>query len=192
VTAEREPSTRRRKRDSQRWRLLEAMSKRVGELGYADTSVAEVIAAAGVSRKTFYEHFESKEACFLAAYDELSDRLIRALQREEGTARAQLRRYLQVLDGDVTVARALIVEVLAAGPKALQRREQVNARFATAVFGHLTRSPIILKAIIGGINNVVGGELMNAARKQPLLMLLPSLSRFVEQATDSRSSRSRA
>jgi AcrR family transcriptional regulator len=192
VTAEREPTTRRRKRDSQRWRLLEAMSKRVGELGYAETSVAEVIAAAGVSRKSFYEHFESKEACFLAAYDELSDRLIRALQREDGTARAQLRRYLQVLDGDVTVARALIVEVLAAGPKALQRREEVNARFATAVFGHLTRSPIILKAIIGGINNVVGGELMNAARKQPLLALLPSLSRFVEQAAGRRSSRSRA
>ena len=168
------------------------MSKRVGELGYADTSVAEVIAAAGVSRKTFYEHFESKETCFLAAYDELSDRLIRALQREEGSARAQLRRYLQVLDGDVTVARALIVEVLAAGPKALQRREQVNARFATAVFGHLTRSPVILKAIIGGINNVVGGELMNAERTQPLLALLPSLSRFVEQATGRRSSRSRA
>src|SRR3954454_17806727 len=54
---------------SQRGRMLEAMALAVAEKGYGATAVADVIAGAGVSRKTFYEHFTNKEACFLAAYD---------------------------------------------------------------------------------------------------------------------------
>jgi len=37
--------------------------------GYAETKVREVAGLAGVSTKTLYKHFESKEACFLATYD---------------------------------------------------------------------------------------------------------------------------
>src|SRR5947208_16592512 len=54
---------------SQRGRLLEAMAQCVAEQSYAATTVAQVIARAGVSRKTFYEHFPDKRACFLAAWD---------------------------------------------------------------------------------------------------------------------------
>src|SRR5215218_4516301 len=54
---------------SQRGRLLEAMAQCVAEHGYAVTTVAQVIARAGVSRKTFYEHFPDKRACFLAAWE---------------------------------------------------------------------------------------------------------------------------
>ena len=54
---------------SQRGRLICAIADAVAAKGYAATSVADVIALAGVSRKTFYEHFGDKEACFLAAYD---------------------------------------------------------------------------------------------------------------------------
>ena len=52
---------------SQRERLLEAMAGVVADKGYARVAVADVIDHAGVSRKTFYEHFANKEACFLAA-----------------------------------------------------------------------------------------------------------------------------
>src|SRR4051794_24535271 len=55
--------------ESQRGRMLAAMATAVGEKGYAEVAVADVIARAGVSRKTFYEHFENKQQCFLAAYD---------------------------------------------------------------------------------------------------------------------------
>src|ERR1700752_5261293 len=54
---------------SQRGRLLAAMAAAVAVKGYAGVAVADVIAQAGVSRKTFYEHFDNKEECFLAAYD---------------------------------------------------------------------------------------------------------------------------
>src|SRR5580704_11901343 len=56
-------------RASQVGRLICAVADCVAARGYASTSVADIIAAAGVSRKTFYEHFDDKEACFLAAYD---------------------------------------------------------------------------------------------------------------------------
>src|SRR6476620_2376203 len=55
--------------ESQRGRMLEAIAHAVAEKGYAATAVADVISRAGVSRKTFYEHFANKEACFLEAYD---------------------------------------------------------------------------------------------------------------------------
>lgn len=52
----------------QRERLVEAMTQVAARCGYADASVAKVIEQAGVSRATFYEHFEDKEDCFLAAF----------------------------------------------------------------------------------------------------------------------------
>src|SRR2546430_485761 len=54
---------------SQRGRLVEAMAQVVAEKGYPATTVADVVERAGVSRRTFYEQFADKEACFLAAYD---------------------------------------------------------------------------------------------------------------------------
>ena len=54
---------------SQRGRLLDAMAEAVAEHGYGATTIAHVVSRAGVSRKTFYEHFTDKEQCFLALYD---------------------------------------------------------------------------------------------------------------------------
>jgi AcrR family transcriptional regulator len=62
---------------SQRDRLFEAMIAAVAEKGYGATTVADVIAGAGVSRATFYELFGDKEDCFIAAHDELIGRLMR-------------------------------------------------------------------------------------------------------------------
>ena len=63
------PASRGAARLAARGRLICAIADAVAAEGYAATSVADVIALAGVSRKTFYEHFADKEACFLAAYD---------------------------------------------------------------------------------------------------------------------------
>src|SRR5215475_3199222 len=53
----------------QRTRILAATVDVVAELGYPETRVVDVIKRAGVSRKTFYEFFDDREDCFLAAYD---------------------------------------------------------------------------------------------------------------------------
>src|SRR5689334_22547930 len=60
-------------RATQRDRLLHGMAATVARSGYAATPVAEVLRAAGVSRRTFYEQFADKEDCFIAAYDTVLD-----------------------------------------------------------------------------------------------------------------------
>jgi AcrR family transcriptional regulator len=125
--------------ESQRGRMLAAMAGAVGEQGYGAIAVADVIARAGVSRKTFYEHFENKEECFLAAYDagvglmlDAIDQAIRdaAPDGPLAIARAGTARYLETLAASPAFARTFLIEVLAAGPRALERRAAVHARFA--------------------------------------------------------------
>jgi len=123
---------------SQRGRMLEAMAHAVAEKGYAATTVADVVGGAGVSRKTFYEHFRDKEGCFLAAWDAgvqvLVDAVERAALDAEGEwrrhIRAGVRAYLHTLAAQPDFARTFLIEVLAAGPEALERRAEVHARFA--------------------------------------------------------------
>ena len=122
---------------SQRGRLLDAMAKVVAEKGYAATTVADVIAKAGVSRRTFYEHFRDKEGCFLAAYDTGVEILLETVrQAGEGIedplerTRARVRAYLETLAAEPAFARTFEIEIAAAGPRAQARRRDVYARFA--------------------------------------------------------------
>src|SRR5882757_2126348 len=60
---------------NQRERLIAGLAEAVVEHGYAATTITHITKAAAVSRRTFYEHFESKEDCFLAAYDVVLEQL---------------------------------------------------------------------------------------------------------------------
>jgi AcrR family transcriptional regulator len=123
---------------SQRGRMLEAMASAVAAKGYAATTVADVVGGAGVSRKTFYEHFRDKEDCFLAAFDAGVQLLVDAVERATLDAdgewrehiRAGVRAYLSALSAAPDFARTFLIEVLAAGPHALERRAEVHGRFA--------------------------------------------------------------
>ena len=123
---------------SQRGRMLGAMADAVADKGYAATTVADVVARAGVSRKTFYEHFRDKEECFLAAFDTAVDLLLEAILAAEAPGhatwvdlmRARTRAYLHTLASEPAFARTFLIEVFAAGPRALERRAQVLRRFA--------------------------------------------------------------
>lgn len=175
------PKTRREARANQRERLLEAMGYLAGSAGYANTSVAQVCARSGVSRKAFYEYFPDKEACFLAAYEEISERLLKTLLDTGGSGpertRALLKRFLEAFANSPIVGRAFMVEVLAAGPRALAMREEVNRRFSELVLRHLSVDPIVRKAIAGGINDVIGSALRKP--KSDLGGLLEPLTDFV-------------
>jgi AcrR family transcriptional regulator len=158
--------------ESQRGRLLAAMAEAVGTKGYGPVAVADVIARAGVSRKTFYEHFDNKEECFLAAYDagvELILDAIDAAIRDAAPggplaiARAGTARYLETLAANPAFARTFLIEVLAAGPRALERRARVHARFAEqlATIDRAARgsggqpSPYAFRACVGAIHELV-------------------------------------
>jgi AcrR family transcriptional regulator len=124
---------------SQRGRMLAAMADAVAGKGYASTTVADVVAAAGVSRKTFYEHFRDKEECFLAAYDTgvdlVLDAIVAARPEQDDDSwialmRARVHAYLHTLAANPAFARTFLIEVFAAGPRALDRRAAVLRRFA--------------------------------------------------------------
>lgn len=125
---------------SQRGRLLEAMAAAVAEQGYAATTVADVIARAGVSRKTFYEHFADKHACFLAAWESgfefMLGLVVQAVEQADGweeQLRAGARVYLEVLAAQPAFARSFLIEVLGAGDDALDRRAALHRRFADVI-----------------------------------------------------------
>ncbi len=122
---------------SQRGRLLAAMSHAVARRGYGRTTVADVIGGAGVSRKTFYEHFADKEGCFLAAYDAAVELLLTRVREAAGpggdqhaAARARVTAYLGTLATEPALAQTFLIEIGAAGPAALARRDDVHDLFA--------------------------------------------------------------
>src|SRR3954453_19215019 len=158
---------------SQRDRMTDAMASAVAEKGYAAVTVGDVVAGAGVSRKTFYEHFRDKEECFLAAFDAGVDALLGAIVAAEperpgwvGTLRARVRAYLGALASRPEFARAFMLEVFTAGPHALERRAEVHERFAHLIadlyaqtereFPELPAVPDpIWTAAVGALNELV-------------------------------------
>jgi AcrR family transcriptional regulator len=158
---------------SQRGRMLAAMADAVAAKGYAATTVADVVAGAGVSRKTFYEHFRDKEECFLAAFDAGVDLLLAAIVAAQppddswiALMRARVRAYLDTLASNPAFARTFLIEVFAAGPRALDRRADVLRRFARLFrdlhdearrqFPQLPPVPeAIYVAAVGAINELV-------------------------------------
>jgi AcrR family transcriptional regulator len=125
---------------SQRERLLEAAIRVVVEKGYAATTVADLTREAGVSRTTFYEHFEDKGACFLAAYDNAVDALVRRVgaayesqERWPERARAGLTELLAALAEEPDLARLALVDISSAGPAA-QRRYRAAVQRLTPLF----------------------------------------------------------
>jgi AcrR family transcriptional regulator len=161
---------------SQRERMIEAMAGTVAHKGYGATTVSDVVAAAGVSRKTFYEHFRDREDCFLAAYDAGVDALLAAIVAAESDAsgweerlRARVRAYLCALAARPDFARTFLIEVSAAGPSALERRAEVHGRFAQLIADlydqHVPRRPKLRPetwpAAVGALNEVVVAHLRN-------------------------------
>jgi AcrR family transcriptional regulator len=156
---------------SQRGRLLAAMAEVAAEKGYSAVAVADVIAPAGVSRKTFYEHFDNKEQCFLAAYDAGVEVMLDAIEdaiREAApggglaVARAGTARYLATLAANPAFARTFLVEVPGAGKAALARRARAHERFAAQLAtaaraaGGPTETPLwVFRACVGAINELV-------------------------------------
>jgi AcrR family transcriptional regulator len=122
---------------SQRARLLEAAGRAVAARGYAGATIDDVVRGAGVSKKTFYEHFADKEDCFLAAYEAAGEELFRRVLEAHGTSddwmertRAGIAAYLRWLAAEPALARVFLIEVAAAGPRAAQARERLRDRYA--------------------------------------------------------------
>jgi AcrR family transcriptional regulator len=156
---------------NQRDRILAAVAEACSAKGYGTMSVEDVIAAAGVSRRTFYEHFKNKEHAFLAAYDavvvQLFGRVNGAVESAEtlqDKVRAGLSAFLGFLASEPAFARMCIVDVLAAGPEAVARRDGAMRGFSQLILENVRAvigedAPpaldVISETVVGGIYEVV-------------------------------------
>jgi AcrR family transcriptional regulator len=149
------------------------MATALTEKGYPDISVADIVHHARVSKRTFYQHFADKEACYLATYGALSDDVLsRIAAAGESDLPAEERliaatcAYLAALEERPALTRTFLTEIQAAGPEALKLRRSIHQRFAD-LLRHLVErtrkerpglrslSPQMAAAIVGGINELV-------------------------------------
>ena len=121
---------------SQRERLIAGLAQVVNERGYNETTIAHITSAAQVSRRTFYEHFESKEACFLAAFDIVIEHLHRLIGQAiepipdwPHRIAAGLRAMLRFFAEEPELARLTMVDSLTAGPAVAERYREVIFSF---------------------------------------------------------------
>jgi AcrR family transcriptional regulator len=165
--------------ESQRTRMLQAVLDAVAAQGYQDTRVTDIIGRAGVSRKTFYEHFDEKEECFLAAYDrelaQLTEEVASAFFGDEGTARRwtdQVRdgvgAFLRYLAEHPAAARVCMVDAMGAGPTAIAKREAALRNFTYLIDAGRSEAKFEVPgrtavAVLGGSNELIAGELIHGS-----------------------------
>jgi AcrR family transcriptional regulator len=174
---------------NQRERIIGAVADVTSAASYGEMTVEDLIVTAGVSRRTFYEHFKNKDDAFLAAYDMAAARLVElvvaAVEAEEGfaeRARAGLGAFLGFLAREPALARMCIVEALAAGPEAITRRNAVMQAFAQLIernaqelLGETAPPSLTAETIVGGIYEVVYTRVLRGEIRD-LPDLLPDLT----------------
>jgi AcrR family transcriptional regulator len=181
--------------EMQRGRILTAAVEIVGDLGYEGMSVARVTARARVSRRTFYELFDSREDCFLAAFE---DGLVRAAAlvgpahaaprawREQ--VRAGLGALLVFMDQEPRLAALCVVEALGGGRRVLERRKAVLDVLRDAVDegrgaeGSRVRrdpSPLTAEGVVGAVLALVHDRLLESDRRPLSDLLNPLMSIIV-------------
>jgi len=129
--------------------LIDAMAASIEEKGYRDTTVADVVRLARTSRRSFYEHFEDRDACFLALFDATNDAMMRRVAENVDPARS--------LDDQVDVAHpeALVYELDATG--AVWYADVGNRHCVRVAEGGEVLDTVDLDGL-GGFACMLGGE----------------------------------
>ena len=173
-------------------RLLAAMADLVAERGYPAVTVGDVVGRARVSKRTFYQHFADREACFLAVYAAAAEAPMQRIGavaadpavRAGGIAafvRAAVRAYLGAMSEQPVLTRTLLTEISSVGPRGWEVRRDVLGRFADQIVqlidagraqepGLSTLPRPLALALVGGINELVL-EAVEAGRAEHLLEL---------------------
>ena len=161
-----------------RGRILWALATCMSVKGYQATTIADIAAAARVSKTVVYAHFRDKEHCLLELYSRANDKVLATVHRAQLDARAAglpwrdrvragVAAYLEALADGPAVAWAALVEVQAAGRPALVLRRGMIDRYVdllTDVAAGLVEEhpdqvrPVgrnLLVAAVGGINELM-------------------------------------
>jgi AcrR family transcriptional regulator len=175
--------------ENQRGRILAAVADVTSAASYAEMTVEDIIVTAGVSRRTFYEHFKNKEDAFLAAYEAVVKQLLTgvstAVEAESdfpSRVAAGLGAFLDFVAAEPAFARMCIVEVLTAGSEAISRRNTAMTAFsqlidenARTLLGREDVPALTAETIVGGIYEVLYTRVLRGEiREAP--SLLPDLT----------------
>jgi len=178
-------------RAHQRDRIFRALETVMAPKGYAETSVADIIKGAGVSRQTFYELFSSKQDCFLASYSNRQGAVIEEMVgKPAGTSPMErlsllLEAYLAVMAKDPDLSRLYLIGVYTAGPEAIGKRLELQQAFVDVVAGVLevgtAHDRFVCQALVAATSTLVTNALLEANPQavrdlhQPLLGLAQKL-----------------
>jgi AcrR family transcriptional regulator len=178
---------------NQRGRLIAGLAEAIAEHGYSGTTIAHITRQAAVSRRTFYEHFSSKDECFVVAYEtvmgELRERVSQAFQEARDwphAVRDGIAAMLRFLAAEPHLARLCMVEALVAGPVVVERYDAAIESFVPYFrVGREGRSAEVLarlsatteEALAGGMVSLISRRII-AGRAAELEELLPDLVEF--------------
>lgn len=174
---------------NQRERILDAVVDVVAFKGYVAMSVEDIVSTAGVSRRTFYDNFKSKDEAFLQAFDAIGGEAVQRVGAAyDASARfadgviACLRAFLEFAASEPRYADMCIVEVLAAGPPAIERRNAVMKALAELLHRGAETIPdgirpprLTAETVIGGIYEVIYSRVLQG-ESSGLVSLLPDLA----------------
>ncbi len=176
---------------NQRERLLAALAECLEEKGYERTTVASIGTRAGVSKSDFYKQFESKDACFVAAYDDAVER-IRATVKEACAERKDwgsgvldaLDALLRLFEAEPAQAQLVLVEGLRAGRGVYDRYQVAIQSFvpylrdgAPAPAGGERPPEATDEAVVGGIASLLARRVL-AGEAKKMHGLLPDIAEF--------------
>lgn len=188
-------SSLRGRKSTQRERLLKAMVELAGRDGLAATTIARVIAQAGVSRPTFYEYFGDRDACFIAALVEIQRQLLADVRSAvEGEApehalKATIAALIEFASSHPAMARVALSEALGGGARALEVRDQGIAEIARVIEQAEQQAPrtaavadLCASALVGGVCRMLAtrlrrGEPTTSVLRDDLLSWVASYER---------------
>jgi len=130
------------RQDRQRERLFAAAATVFARSGYADASAEAIAREAGMSKATFYEHFNNKEDCIVALFDAATGLLVHNMREAvakhadadpQTRVRTTLEAFLGTLARYPDESQTLLVEIVGAGPRAMERRDGALDTIATYI-----------------------------------------------------------
>jgi len=162
----------------QRLRIQGAMVQAVAGSGFQEVSVRQVIALAGVSRRSFYEQFASKQDCFLATFDLIARQQLAVARHACSLASGGPDRRMEAVLGscaesvadDREAAALVLLEALSLGPAGARRMRAAAAAWERLIAGSLTGTALLPTpcgaapgALLGGLHGIMAARLRDAS-----------------------------
>jgi AcrR family transcriptional regulator len=172
---------------NQRERLFAALVAVVAEKGYEATRVEDLLELSGVSRSAFYAHFKDKEECLLAALREFVGPTVSGIfgdrdapPPDELRAREAFEAFVNLIVEQAAAARMCLVEVYAAGPRAIAEIDRATDGVQTFVSATLEDLPQregmpkeVVGAMVGGLRKVIHSRLYRHEEEELLELVGP-------------------